>query len=372
MENRLVVVKIGTTSLTGSNGGIDAQKLKAATDMLAALRRKKHQVLLVTSGAIAAGFGRLGYSERPKTVPARQASAAVGQGVLIEEYAKRLGAQDIVAAQLLVTRADFSDRRRYQNVFNTLSVLLKRGALPIINENDTVSIEELRFGDNDRLSAQVAALVHADLLVILTDVNGLYTADPGKDPSARLIAQVDAIDAQVERMAGDSDSDLGTGGMASKIEAAKVATAAGVPVVVTGPEVQKVLDAVEGQPVGTRFCAVKQAMNTRLQWMAFHAPLKGQIIVDDGAVEALSKRHTSLLPSGVTGVTGVFERGDVIEVVDEQGGYVGCGTARYTSEQLTRVKGMTSRQIQKLLGPEYSEAIHRDDWLSAGRIKKGE
>lgn len=372
-KNQLVVVKVGTTSLTGTDGSMDAAKVAELVSQICDLRRAGHQAVIVTSGAIAAGFRRLGYTERPKTVPAKQASAAVGQGLLVEEYTRGFYEQGYVAAQLLITRADFTDKRRYKNAYNTLSVLLKRGAIPIINENDTVSIEELCFGDNDRLSAQVASLVHADLLVILTDVDGLYTANPQSDPSAKLVEHIDRIDDTIETMASGSCSGIGTGGMASKIAAAKLATAAGVSVLVCSSAQKDVLKkAVEGSAKGSWFEAVPKALGTRLQWVAFHSDAKGQLIVDDGAVEALGRRHTSLLPSGIIEVVGDFEKGDVVEVTDRQGDYVGRGIVGYDAVLLDKIKGLKSSAIEKIIGEKAAEAIHRDNWLGAEKIDKGE
>lgn len=370
-RNQLIVVKAGTTSLTGPDGAMDTEKVAALVAQVCGLKRAGHNVVVVTSGAIAAGFRRLGYAERPKTVPAKQASAAVGQGLLIEEYIRGFYERGYIAAQLLITRADFTDRRRYRNAYNTLSVLLKKGAVPVINENDTVSIEELRFGDNDMLSAQVASLLHADLLVILTDVDGLYTADPQTDKNAKLIERVAHIDEKLEAAATSGGSRVGTGGMASKVAAAKVATASGVPVLVCASAQPNVLQkAAAGTARGSWFDAVPKALGTRLQWLAFHSDIKGQLVVDDGAVEALGRRHTSLLPSGVVEVRGDFEKGDVVEVTDRQGSYVGRGMAGYAAAELRAVMGMSSAQIEKNAGHKAAEAIHRDNWLGADKMNK--
>ena len=232
MAKKTVVVKIGTSSLTEKSGRLDVSRLRALTGQLAGLRDAGNQVILVTSAAIAAGYSLLGYQERPVSVPAKQASAAVGQGLLMEEYTRCLHERGYVAAQILLTRADFSDRRRYHNAFSALEVLLSRGAIPIINENDTVSIAELKLGDNDMLSAQVAAMVHADLLVLLTDTDGLYTADPRNDPDAKHIPYVERVTPEIEALATGAGTANGTGGMATKVEGAKLATGAGVPVVI--------------------------------------------------------------------------------------------------------------------------------------------
>ncbi len=371
-KNKLIVLKVGTSSLTGKGGQLSAERLRAVADGVAAIRAAGHTVILVTSGAVAAGFSRLGFAERPISLPAKQASAAVGQGLLIQAYTAALAQHNIPVAQLLLTRADFTDRRRYGNVFNTFNVLFKRGALPVINENDSVSIEELRFGDNDRLSAQVAALVHADSLIILTDVGGLYDSNPAENPAARRIPVVDEIDDRILAMAGGSGSAVGTGGMRSKIEAARIATFAGVPVTICGPTVDEAVAAATKGGAGTLFTATEHALNTRRQWVAFHSDAAGQLVIDDGAVEALTKRHTSLLPSGIGEVRGDFAAGDVVDVTDRQGGFVGRGIVRYSAVELRRVKGLKTPKIREILGDDRAEAIHRDDWLGVGKKQREE
>ena len=276
MARKTIVVKIGTSSLTEKSGRLDIARLRALTAQVARLRDAGHQVIMVTSAAIAAGYSLLGYRERPVSVPAKQASAAVGQGLLMEEYARCLSEHGYVAAQILLTRADFSDRRRYHNAFSALEVLLSRGAVPIINENDTVSIAELKLGDNDMLSAQVAAMMHADLLCLLTDMDGLYTADPRTNPDAERIPYVERVTPELERLATGAGTANGTGGMATKLEGAKLASGAGVAVVICSSREPDVLaKAVEGTARGTYFKA-GSGMKTRLQWMAFYAPTRGK------------------------------------------------------------------------------------------------
>jgi glutamate 5-kinase len=370
-RGKLIVIKIGTSSLTEPDGGISPRKIGRLVGQIGAVKGMGHQVAVVTSGAVAAGFRRLGYGGRPVTVAAKQAAAAVGQGLLIEEYAKRLLELGYVGAQLLLTKSDFADRRRYRNAHNTLAELLKRGAVPIINENDTVSIEELRFGDNDSLSANVAALLHADLLVLLTDVAGLYTDDPQKNPLARRVELVEHID-DVERMAMNTGGKTGTGGMKSKLAAARTAVMSGVPVLICSAEDDDILiKAADGTAEGTRFRARRKTLSTRMQWLAFHSGVSGALVADAGAVNALRSRHTSLLPSGILEVRGEFARGDVVEVTDEAGNTIGRGLTQYGSVDLDRAKGLTSAEIEQILPGSEPEAIHRDYWLGSEKIEDG-
>lgn len=371
-KHQLIVVKIGSSSLTGEDGNIASTKIKNLVAQAAKIKDLGHQVILVTSGAIAAGFRRLGYQERPKTVPAMQAAAAVGQGLLIEEYTKHLLELGIVGAQLLLTREDFTDRRRYQNAFNALEVLLKKGVVPIINENDTVAIEELRFGDNDTLSAQVAALVHGDLLILLTDIDGLYTANPVKDPRAKRIDFIGEITPDIEEMADASESKVGVGGMKSKLSAAKLATLAGVPVFICSSKEENVLlKAIAGEAQGTYIKASANNLKTRLQWLAFYSDIKGTLIVDKGAADALKNQGKSLLPSGIVEVAGNFLAGDVVEVLDENKLYIGKGIAQYSNEDLQKIRGLSSAEIKRRLKESKTEAIHRDNWLGITKIRKG-
>ncbi|MDK2985202.1 MAG: glutamate 5-kinase [Clostridia bacterium] len=370
-KKKLVVVKIGSSSVTDLKGGISSHKIKKHVSEVAKLKDEGHGVIIVTSGSIAAGFQRLGYTERPKTVAAKQAAAAVGQGLLMEEYTKHLLQFGYIGAQILLTRSDFADKRRYQNAYNALEVLLKRGAVPIINENDTISIEELQFGDNDTLSAQVAGLVHADLLIMLTDTDGLYTADPRKDPNAKRIELVEKITPEIEESAGSVGSSVGTGGMQSKIKAAKIAVMAGVPVFICSSKEQGVLvKALDGTAKGTYFKSCKTNLKTRLQWVAFHSGVKGTIYIDDGAVEALEKRGKSLLPSGIIEVKGDFFAGDVVEVLDKDGNYIGKGITNYDCEDLKVFKGMSSSDIYRLKSTGKVEAIHRDNWMGNLQLEK--
>ena len=335
---KTIVVKIGTSSLTEKSGRLSPERLRALTAQVADLRDEGHQVVMVTSAAIAAGYTLLGYHKRPVAVAAKQACAAVGQGLLMEEYTRALQERGYVAAQLLLTRDDFRDRRRYHNAFSALEVLLARGAVPIINENDTVSIAELKLGDNDMLSAQVAAMLHADLLVLLTDTDGLYTADPRTEPAAEHIDAVERVTPELEALAGGAGSANGTGGMATKVEGAKLASGAGV-AICRSSEPGILARAVAGTARGTYFKA-GSGMKTRLQWMAFYAQAKGNVYIDPGAAEALCKRGKSLLPAGVRAAEGDFAAGEVVRVWLSGGGaLLGRGIVNYSSQELKNIAG---------------------------------
>ena len=325
---------------------------------LAALQTAGHHVILVSSGAIAAGFSRLGFKKRPTKIADKQAAAAVGQGLLMEEYTKNLMAYQIPCAQILLNRSDFEDRRRYKNIFGSLSVLLGRGAIPIINENDTIAIEELKVGDNDTLSAQVAAMLHASLLILLTDIDGLYTANPKSDPNARHIDVVNEITPELTAAAGGAGSGNGTGGMTTKLSAASLATRAGVPVLIcSSAEENNIVRAVKGTAKGTYFTASGHNMKTRLQWMAFYAPSAGNLYVDEGAAEALAVQAKSLLPKGIVAVEGDFKKGDVVSVFRRGSHeYLGKGIVNYDRPDLQKIMNEST---------SHTEAINRDNWIGA-------
>ena len=348
MKKKLFVIKAGTTSLTGPSGDIDREKITDLTRQLSAMRDEGHSVVLVTSGAIAAGFRALGYPKRPSDLPGKQASAAVGQGLLMEEYTRCFARSGYVTAQLLLTAEDFTDHRRYKNAFAAAEMLLSRGAIPIINENDTVSIDEIKVGDNDTLSARVAAMIHADLLVFLTDVPGLFTKDPARYPDAEPIPVVDSIDAETEKLAAGAGSSVGTGGMITKLRAAKLATRAGVPVFVcSSKEPDAVIRAAAGEAKGTLF-TTDAKLRTRTQWLAFYAPAAGAVSIDPGAAAAITTGGGSLLLAGVRSVTGDFSKGDAVEITDEDGNPIGRGFA-FSDAETMRSAGGTG------------VAVHRDD-----------
>jgi len=355
-------VKVGTSSLVSDGGSLDREKMNSLVVQLAALRQQGRDVILVSSGAIRAGMERLGLAARPRNIPEQQASAAIGQGYLMQTYAELLAVYDIIPAQVLLTRDDFHDRVRYLNARNTLYTLLRFGALPIVNENDTVAVDEIRFGENDTLSALVAASVDADLLLNLSDVDGLFDGDPRAGAPCRLIEEVKHITPEIECLAGGA-GDCGSGGMKSKIEAAKIATNSGVRLVIANaarPNV--ILDAAELRKVGTVFLANKVGLTHRKRWIAFGRRVKGSIIINEGAKRMLAEAGKSLLPVGVVECRGSFGIGDLVEVLDENGSEVARGFTNYSCDEIARIKGKRSSDIERILGyKDFDEVIHRDN-----------
>ncbi len=363
---RRIVVKVGTNVLTAGTSRLNLAVMGQLVDQIAALHRAGKHLILVTSGAIAAGRQRLGVRRDRRDIPFRQVMAAVGQSRLMYAYDLLFGWHDIIIAQTLLTRADLADRGRYLNARNTLLALLDLGVVPIVNENDVVAVDEIRetrFGDNDTLSALVANLVDADLLVILTDIAGLYTADPKRCPDARLIPVVERIDEQVEAIAGGAGSERGTGGMATKVQAAKLATAGGTAVVIAdGREPDILLRVVAGEQVGTRFLPAATRLESRKRWMLSGLSTRGEVVVDAGAVEALRDRGKSLLPAGVREVRGEFDRGDVVNLVGPDGEVIGCGIVNYSAADLGKIKGVRSERIGQILGYAFgAEVVHRNN-----------
>lgn len=361
-----IVVKIGSSSLTGSQGGLNHDAIAYFARELAAMYKQGYQPLLVTSGAVAAGFSAIGYTQRPKKLHEKQASAAVGQALLMRAYQEALAEYGHVAAQILLTRTDFHSRKRIGSAVMTIEELLERGILPIFNENDTVSVDELKFGDNDTLSALVANLVKADRLVILTDMDGLYSADPRHDPEAVKYTMIDEIDDDIYQMAGGAGSSVGTGGMRSKLDAARIATRGGVPVFVgRAKEDGDLQAAAEGGGKGTHFTTTLSSMPVKKQWLGYLSRPLGALIVDAGAQRALTENGRSLLPVGITAVEGQFHAGDVVEVRGPHGDIVGRGVVNYDMEDLQRVCGLPGPQVLEMLSELHRlEAIHRDEWIS--------
>lgn len=361
MEKKRIVVKIGSSSLTNPNGEIDDIKIKDHVDAIHKLIKLGHEVLLVSSGAVAAGFRTLGYPTRPVTLKGKQAAAAIGQTLLIQKYTKLFEKYDISIAQVLLTRTDFSKKDRYQNAFATFSELLERSILPIINENDTVSVEELTFGDNDMLSALVSGLVHADQLIILTDINGFYDDNPNKNPNAKRINHLSEITDDMLELAKGAGSKVGTGGMQSKLLAARTALQAGVKVFIgkgEGPD--KLIEILEGRGDGTYIDREQlPVLPNQKQWISF-TEVSGKIYIDKGAEEALLLRGKSLLPAGVFKFEGEFEKGEVVEVYGESG-LLGRGEVLYSSEELAFACGKRSNELE--VYP--IEVIHRDKWVKA-------
>jgi glutamate 5-kinase len=363
--NQTIVIKIGSSSLTSSEGGLNRQQIQYFADEISALIDAGYTPLLVTSGAVAAGFSAIGYEKRPKLLHEKQAAAAVGQALLMQAYHESFAVHRRVVAQILLTRYDFSDRKRINNAQMTIEELMRRGILPIINENDTVSVGELKFGDNDSLSALVSNLVKADRLVIITDTDGLYTDDPRKNSDAKKIERVEEISEELFRIAGGAGSQVGTGGMRSKIEAARIAMRGGIPVFIgKANETGDVLRAVNGSGRGTYFDTTLNALSMKKQWVGFHSSPQGTIVVDEGAAQALLTRGKSLLPAGVRDVSGEFHPGDVVEVVDLAQRPIGRGVVNYASWQLQAVAGLSSEEALQRIDVNRAEVIHRDEWVS--------
>ncbi len=359
-QARRVVVKVGSSSLTTPQGGIDPSRVRGLVTTLAGVRARGADVVLVSSGAIAAGLAPLALLHRPRDLARQQAAASVGQGLLVHRYTEEFAAHGLVTGQVLLTVDDVTRRSHYRNAYRTFSTLLKMGVVPVVNENDTVATTEIRFGDNDRLAALVAHLVHADLLVLLSDVDGLYDAPPGR-PGSSLVGEVrDLATLSDVSIGGVGSSGLGTGGMRTKLEAAEIATGAGIPVVLTS--MARVQDALAGTHAGTLFHATGRRRPTRLLWLAHATEPKGRVVLDDGAVRAVTQRRASLLPAGVTGVDGTFVAGDPVDLVDATGRAVARGLVNYDSTEIPALQGRSTRELARELGTAYErELVHRDD-----------
>jgi glutamate 5-kinase len=354
-----VVVKVGSSSLTTAQGGLDARALDALVDALAGAQAQDRQILLVSSGAIASGLAPLGLGRRPRDLATQQAAASVGQGILVHRYTESFARYGLTVGQVLLTADDVVRRGHYRNAQRTLYRLLEMGAVPIVNENDTVATEEIRFGDNDRLAALVAHLVHADLLVLLSDVAGIYEGDPRRAEYRMLTEVRGAADLHGVRL-GRSGSGLGTGGMASKVDAARIAAAAGIRAVVASTAA--VTDVLAGSPAGTAFAASPRRLPTRLLWLAYAATPRGRLRLDAGAAAAVVQRRLSLLPPGVTAVEGDFVAGDPVDLIDQNGHAVARGLVNFDATELPALLGRSTADLARELGPAYSrEVVHRDD-----------
>ncbi|MDO9250035.1 MAG: glutamate 5-kinase [Hydrogenophaga sp.] len=360
---RRIVVKVGSSLVTNEGRGLDEEAIGQWSEQLAALVQQGLELIMVSSGAVAEGMKRLGWSERPKEINELQAAAAVGQMGLVQMYESKLSACGVRSAQVLLTHADLADRERYLNARSTLLTLLQLGVVPVINENDTVVNDEIKFGDNDTLGALVANLVEADVLVILTDQKGLYTADPRRDPTARFVDLARAGDPELETMAGGAGSGIGKGGMLTKILAAKRAAGSGASTVIAwGREPQVLLRLCAGEAIGTCLVAGTPKNQARKRWMADHLQLRGSVRVDDGAVQKILGEGKSLLPIGMTAVEGDFSRGDVIAVRDGAGQEIARGLANYASSEARLLCRKSSSDFERLLGyVAESEMIHRDN-----------
>ena len=364
-QARRLIIKVGSSLVTNEGRGVDIDAVSRWAGQIAGLRALGKDVILVSSGAIAEGMRRLGWSQRPREMHQLQAAAAVGQMGLAQAYETAFRERGMVTAQVLLTHADLADRQRYLNARTTLLTLLEQGVVPVINENDTVVTDEIKFGDNDTLGALVTNLVEGDVLIILTDQSGLYSADPRKHADATLIAQADAEDAALQAMAGGAGTGIGTGGMATKVTAARRAARSGAhTVIASGREADVLLRLARGEAIGTQLLAGHAKLAARKQWMADHLQLRGWVAVDDGAAARLRTQGASLLPVGVTDVYGDFERGDVIAVRDGTGAEVARGLSNYAASQTRRIMRRASSDIEAILGfSEEPELIHRDNMV---------
>jgi glutamate 5-kinase len=360
---RRLVVKVGTGLITQPGVGPDPDRIALLAAEIASVREGR-EVVLVTSGAIATGMARLTLAARPRSIPEKQAAAAVGQSALMWHYEQAFKRHGVPVGQVLLTAHDISDRARYLNARNTLLALLKFGVLPVVNENDTVAVEEIKVGDNDNLSALVASLIEADLLAVLTDVDGLYTSDPDTDPAATKIDTVETITEAIERLVWRGAGEGSVGGMATKLQAAQKAAAAGVPMVIASGRKQGVLARIlKGEAVGTYFAPKADRLGARKRWIAFAVPPQGRLAVDAGAVEALTRHGKSLLPSGIVKVDGDFAAGEVVGLLREgDGREFARGLVNFDADELRKIQGAKTREIAQRLGyKSFDEAIHRDN-----------
>ncbi|MHB1620946.1 MAG: glutamate 5-kinase [Sulfuricella sp.] len=362
-NSKRLVVKVGSSLVTNSGAGLDHEAIATWAAQIAALKAMGREVVLVSSGAIAEGMQRLGWKKRPSAVHELQAAAAVGQMGLVQVYETCFRKHGLHTAQILLTHDDLADRKRYLNARSTLRTLLELNAIPIINENDTVVTEEIRFGDNDTLGALVTNLIDADALIILTDQTGLYSADPRKDPTATLVGEARAGDPALETMAGGAGSDIGRGGMLTKILAAKRAARSGAHTVIAwGREPDVLIRLAQGEAIGTQLIAGKMKTAARKQWLADHLQVDGKLTLDDGAVNALRKEGKSLLPIGVTAISGDFERGEVVTCLDAKGREIARGLVNYNAQETRQILRHASTEIESVLGyVDEPELIHRDN-----------
>jgi glutamate 5-kinase len=363
LNSKTFVVKVGSSLVTNNGEGLDRASIAAWAAQISTLVKQGKQIILVSSGAVAEGMQRLGWKKRPVEVNELQAAAAVGQMGLVQMYENCFSQHGLHTAQILLTHEDLTDRKRYLNARSTLKTLLDLNVIPIINENDTVVTEEIRFGDNDTLAALVANLIEADALVILTDQQGLYSADPRKDKDAKFINFESAGNVELEKMAGGAGSNVGTGGMLTKILAAKRAASSGAhTVIASGRETDVLIRLNLGEAIGTHLKASQMKTLAKKQWLADHLRTGGKLVLDDGAVKVLKTDGKSLLPIGVVDVQGSFERGDVVACLDATGNEIARGIVNYNSQEAARIMRKSSSEIEKILGyVEESELIHRDN-----------
>ena len=370
-HTKKILIKIGSAVLTGSEG-LDLKIIDALVQEMCDLTRRGFSIVLVTSGAIASGKHRLNITGKLKSIPEKQAAAAVGQGRLMRVYSKAFEKNNLFVAQMLLTLADLTDRPRYLNIRNTLSTLMEWHVTPIINENDSVAVDEIKFGDNDNLAAMIANVVEADLFINLTATDGLYDCNPSQSKKAKLIPLVAEITDAIEAAATSETSSVGTGGMKSKIIAAKKVTSIGIPCIIAPGKRKKILsDIMAGKEVGTLFLPQTSRLASRKYWIAFTLRPRGRLIIDDGAKKALLDKGKSLLPSGITAVEGEFDTGDSVNCVDSEGNLLAKGLVNYSAGDIRKILGLKTPQISSVLGhKDYDEVIHRDNLVITDAIKK--
>ncbi|RJQ55838.1 MAG: glutamate 5-kinase [Actinobacteria bacterium] len=361
-EPKRIVVKVGTAVISDPSGRLDVPTMTSIVEDVGRIVKQGKKALIVSSGAIAAGVERLGLQKRPSSIPKLQAAASIGQGLLVHRYSELFGRQGIPVGQVLVTQFDTTHRQQYLNARNTLSRLLDYGAVPIINENDTTAVDEIKFGDNDTLAAMVTLLAGADMLVLLSDIPGLHTGDPRVDERAKLLHTIEEIDEKVEALAGGVGSKFGRGGMVTKIQAAKIVTSAGIPMVIAdGRQPGIVGRIVSGERVGTYFAPAKKSLAAKKLWIAYGRIPQGTVVVDDGARQALCFGGRSLLPAGVTKVEGRFDVGDAVDIADSSGRVFARGLTNFTSHELAEIKGRRTDEVAGIVpGQENEEVVHRD------------
>lgn len=359
-----IVIKVGTSTITYANGKRNFSQIDRLAREISDLQNQGKEMILVTSGAVAVGVDRMGLPGKPKTIPGKQAAAAVGQGVLMHTYEKFFADYGQIVAQVLITKTEAIDRHRYTNTRNTFMELMRQRVIPIVNENDVVALDELKIGDNDNMSALVAGIVDADLVIILSDVDGLYTANPQTHPDAVIVPEVAEITPEIEASACGVGSARGTGGMATKIQAAKAATSSGIHLVIaSGTEKNAITRVLQGEELGTLFVSRENRLQFRKRWLAFGAKIAGSIVVDDGCAKAIRKAGgCSILPAGVFAVQGEFLPGSTVSVIDKDAHELARGLVHYSSAELEQIKGCNSGEIANILGHKnFDEVIHRDD-----------
>ena len=372
-QRNTVVIKIGTNLLADKDHGIDSNRITWIAKSVSYLRSLGKNVAIVSSGAIGAGVAAMKLPERPKTIPEKQATAAIGQPLLMEAYENAFRKEHIAMAQLLLTKDDFVNRGRYVNAKNTFAALFEGGVVPVINENDTVAVEEIKLGDNDNLSAMVAALIEANILIILTDIDGLYSDDPARNHDAEMIHVVEKITPDVERFAKKNKNDLSTGGMITKIQAAKKCVNAGIAMIIAnGKNPQVIQEIFSGEFRGTVFLPAEKKLSMRKQWIGFVSATAGAIVVDDGAKNALLKRNKSLLPSGILKIQGSFNAQDIVSIMDKDGNEIGKGISGYSAAELGKIKGKKSAEVEAILRRKApAEVVHRDNLAPIAEVEDG-